>query len=75
MEEKKDHWKHVRGGENCTVFDFADMLGWSDEDARVFGVHGAIKRGIPLEEALEHYEITEEFYNANIQRVLEDDDD
>jgi len=42
----------------------------SDADLRVASVYGSIKRGIPKEAALARYGISEEFYDANIRRVL-----
>ena len=41
-----------------------------DADLCVAGVYGAIKRDIPKEAALARHGITEEFYDANIRRVL-----
>lgn len=39
-------------------------------DLHIMGVYGAVSRGMPLEEALEKYELTQEQYEANIERVL-----
>lgn len=41
-----------------------------DLDIRVMGVCGATKRGIPLEDALARYNLTEEEYQGNYERVL-----
>jgi len=42
----------------------------SHEDFKVFAVSGAIKRGLSKEEALARYKMTEEYYDANIERVM-----
>ena len=42
----------------------------SDDDLRVVGAYGAIRRGIPKADALAQYGITEKFYEMNIERVL-----
>ncbi|MCR4766184.1 MAG: hypothetical protein K5856_08455 [Bacteroidaceae bacterium] len=39
-------------------------------DLQVMGVFGAIRRGLTKQQALEKYELTEEVYDANIERVL-----
>ena len=41
-------------------------------DLRVASVYGAIKRGILKEKALIQYELTEQEYEDNIDRVLND---
>ena len=39
-------------------------------DLRVMGVYGAVGRGIGLSKALKEYNLTEEQYRANVDRVL-----
>ena len=41
-----------------------------DLDIRVMGVRGATKRGISLEDALKRYNLTENEYLDNFERVL-----
>lgn len=49
-----------------------DML--ADEmplnDVKVMGVRGAMKRGMTKEEALAKYQLSEEYYDANVERVM-----
>lgn len=40
------------------------------KDLYIMAVYGAIRRGVPMAEALKKYDLTEEEYNANIKRVL-----
>lgn len=58
--------------EELTTAMHAEFLG--DEisafDLSVMGVCGAIRRGVPKKEALLKYELTEEEYDNNIERVL-----
>jgi len=42
----------------------------SEFDMRVMGVVGATNRGVPITEALQKYEMTEEEFKANVKRVL-----
>lgn len=39
-------------------------------DLEVMAVYGAMKRGLTKQEALAQYQMTEEFYDSNIDRVL-----
>lgn len=59
-------------GDELTLKMHQELLGdeISNFDLRIMGVFGAMKRGIPKHEALLHYEISEEEYDDNIQRVL-----
>lgn len=41
-----------------------------DLDIRVMGVRGATKGGLPLDEALERYNLTKKEYEDNFERVL-----
>ena len=45
----------------------------SNFDLRIASVFGAIKRGVDKQEALAQYELTEQEYEDNIERVLTDD--
>lgn len=40
------------------------------EDLKIMGVYGAIRRGVAKATALKKYGITEDFYDANYERVL-----
>ena len=40
------------------------------EDLCVMGVCGAIRGGMTIDEALAKYDMTEKFYDENIDRVL-----
>ena len=42
----------------------------SKRDFYIFAVSGAISRGVPKQEALKKYGISEDEYDANIERVL-----
>ena len=42
-------------------------------DLRIASVFGAINRGFSKKEALAKYELTEQEYDDNIERVLNDD--
>jgi len=42
----------------------------SHDDLHIMGVYGAIMRGLTKERALAKYEMTEAFYDRNIERVL-----
>ena len=42
----------------------------SVEDVKVMGVFGAVKRGLSKVDALAKYDLSEEYYDANIERVL-----
>jgi hypothetical protein len=42
----------------------------SEQDMKIMGVYGAMNRGIPKEEALKSYGISEKEYSDNIKRVL-----
>lgn len=40
------------------------------DDLQVMGVYGAINRGLTKKQALAKYEMSEAFYDDNIERVL-----
>ena len=44
----------------------------TDLDLRIAAVFGSIKRGIPKAQALSEYNLTEQVYDKNIERVLSD---
>lgn len=50
----------------------AELLG--DEfdafELSIMDIYGAIKRGIPKEEALKKHNMPEEIYDANVERVI-----
>lgn len=49
-----------------------DHDGVSEFDFRVFACSGAISRGLSKNKALKKYNLTEEEYDKNIERVLND---
>lgn len=67
-----NHWEHKPGGENLSTADHAELLGdeFPELDMKVMGVFGAMRRGVPKDEALAHYKLTAEAYDQNIERVL-----
>lgn len=42
----------------------------SHDDLRVMGVYGAMNRGFSKKDALARYNMSEEYYDANVERVL-----
>ena len=58
--------------EEFTTAMHEEMLGkdMSHKDILILGVRGAIRRGVSKAEALAKYGISEEFYDANAERVL-----
>lgn len=50
---------------------FVDM-GVDGKDFIIYAACGAMSRGVPKEEALKRYDLTEEEYDANVERVLND---
>ena len=58
--------------EEFTTTMHEEMLGdeVSHEDIMVMDVYGAIKQGIPKDQALKEAGISERFYGNNIRRVL-----
>ena len=53
-------------------YEFLADLGVDKKDFFIFAASGDIKRGIPKEEALKMYDLTEKEYDENIERVLND---
>lgn len=45
----------------------ADMLGWSQEDAKLLGVYVQIRRGVSKEEACKRAGIDVDYYLRNIE--------
>ncbi len=45
----------------------ADMLGWSQEDTKLFGVYVNIRRGVPKEETCKQAGIDVDDYDKNIE--------
>lgn len=58
--------------EEFTTAMHAELLG--DEfdafELSIMDIYGAIKRGIPKEEALKKHNMPEEIYDANVERVI-----
>ena len=72
MEKKETDMK-----ENLTAkmhYEFLEEKGVNKRDFFIFAAAGAISRGIPKADALKEYNITEEEYDANIDRILNTDD-
>ena len=61
--------------EELTTAMHSELLGdeVSDLDLRVAAVFGSMNRGATKEEALAQYQLTEQEYDDNIDRVLNDD--
>ncbi|WWC84960.1 hypothetical protein PIECOFPK_02703 [Mycovorax composti] len=58
--------------EELTTEMHSELLGHeiNNLDLRVMAVYGAVSRGEKFENALKAYDLTEEQYNDNINRVL-----
>ncbi len=48
----------------------AEMLGWSQEDAKLLDVYANIRNGISKIEACKQFEITVEYYDDNIEGAM-----
>lgn len=51
-------------------YEFFEDMGVDRKDFFIFAASGDISRGVPKQEALKRYDLTEEEYDANIERVL-----
>ena len=47
----------------------ADMLGWSQEDAKILDIYVYINRGFPKEEACKQAGIDVDYYDNNIEQA------
>lgn len=58
--------------EEFTTAMHAEMFGdkISQDDLKIMGVYGAVKRGLNKKKALSNYGISEKEYDSNIERVL-----
>jgi hypothetical protein len=58
--------------DELTTFMHEELIGNEipHNDLMVMAVFGAMRRGIPKQDALKKYGITEEFYDNNLKRVL-----
>jgi len=58
--------------EELTTKMHAEFLGdeISDQELNVMGVYGALRRGVPIDEALKKYGLTQDEYNKGVEKYL-----